>query len=234
MEDLYMTVYKRGFSLIELLVVVAIICLLVAFLFPVITGARGNALRVVCASNLRQVALICQAYAGDCRGHLPQANSDNPGTFKFNIGTVVDRFMGDLSIGPQVWYCPALHQPKRSPASWMKHIPSFDWNSPDEFPLGYFYVGNPSVWSMAKFVKPVPVTVTNIDRRVELVFDFCSALRPAPNEGRLVKEWYVFPHQGEARPDCSNILMGDMSLESRPKEQLTLGYMFYHPENIYW
>ena len=94
----------KGFSLIELLVVIAILCILFALLFPVILGARGTALRVACANNLRQVALVCNAFAEDHHGAFPQCNSANPSTFKFPVGTVVDRYMDDNNIPPDIWY----------------------------------------------------------------------------------------------------------------------------------
>ena len=71
---------SAAFTLVELLVVIAIIAILMSLLFPIIVNARGNAYRVTCGNNLRQVALICQAYALDSRGHLPEGNSCNPGT----------------------------------------------------------------------------------------------------------------------------------------------------------
>jgi len=44
---------ENGFTLVELLVVVAIIALLAAILFPVFQVARENAHRATCQSNLR-------------------------------------------------------------------------------------------------------------------------------------------------------------------------------------
>ncbi|OHB68440.1 MAG: hypothetical protein A2V70_11110 [Planctomycetes bacterium RBG_13_63_9] len=51
-----------GFSLVELLVVVAIVGTLLAMLFSAVQSAREAARRVQCANNLRQIALAAQTY----------------------------------------------------------------------------------------------------------------------------------------------------------------------------
>ena len=53
----------RGFTLIELLVVITIVALLIALLLPAIKQAREVARVVVCASNLRQLAVALHTYA---------------------------------------------------------------------------------------------------------------------------------------------------------------------------
>lgn len=56
---------KNAFTLIELLVVIAIIGLLAAILFPVFSGARENARRSSCQSNLKQLGIGFMQYAQD-------------------------------------------------------------------------------------------------------------------------------------------------------------------------
>jgi prepilin-type N-terminal cleavage/methylation domain-containing protein/prepilin-type processing-associated H-X9-DG protein len=56
---------RRGFSLIELLVAIAIIGLLAALLLPALKRARESARAASCASNLRQVGLATQMYVDD-------------------------------------------------------------------------------------------------------------------------------------------------------------------------
>ena len=58
---------RVAFSLTELLVVVAIITLLAAILFPALRGARAAAWGAACSSNLRQTATACAAYAAERR-----------------------------------------------------------------------------------------------------------------------------------------------------------------------
>jgi prepilin-type N-terminal cleavage/methylation domain-containing protein/prepilin-type processing-associated H-X9-DG protein len=61
----------RGFTLIEILVVIAVLTLLAAMLFPTLTLARDSACRSRCLSNLHQLALAHQAYVQDFDEALP-------------------------------------------------------------------------------------------------------------------------------------------------------------------
>lgn len=62
---------RRGFTLIEMLVVVAIMAVLVAVLIPTLAGARESGRSARCLSNLKQAALICALYADDHRSVGP-------------------------------------------------------------------------------------------------------------------------------------------------------------------
>ena len=64
---------KKGFTLVELLVVISIIALLLAILMPSLQKAREQAKLVVCGSNLHQWGVVCFNFAADHDGYMPLA-----------------------------------------------------------------------------------------------------------------------------------------------------------------
>lgn len=71
-EPLYLACVRRAFTLIELLLVVAIVALLVSVLLPTLQRARAQARLASCGSNLHQLGLATQQYAMQERGAIPR------------------------------------------------------------------------------------------------------------------------------------------------------------------
>ena len=70
---------RAGFTLVELLVVVAIIGILVALLLPAVQSARESARRSSCANNLKQLATACQSHV-TLLAHYPTGGWDSSTT----------------------------------------------------------------------------------------------------------------------------------------------------------
>ena len=66
---------RRGFTLVELLVVIGIIALLLSILLPALNKAREDAKRVRCLSNQRQLVMAWQMYASENKGKLVGSNT---------------------------------------------------------------------------------------------------------------------------------------------------------------
>ena len=103
-----------GFTLLELLVVVAILGVLAALLFPLVTKSINNAQNVGCVSNLRQISGGLMAYAADHDGQLPPgASISDPAMGSGSWANVLEPYMGvsDLpwtSVNRPAWQrCPA-------------------------------------------------------------------------------------------------------------------------------
>jgi len=70
----------RAFTLVELLVVVAIVALLLAILTPALKKARSAAEATICGANQRQIYMAARQFAADNNGHGPGGGHNGKGS----------------------------------------------------------------------------------------------------------------------------------------------------------
>lgn len=101
---------KYRFTLIELLIVIAIIAILASMLMPALGRARSSAKRIACVATLKQLGAGLLMYASDWNGFFPQKGQNADGyAWPLTIADYMGfRHDGSASTwGPPVYHCPA-------------------------------------------------------------------------------------------------------------------------------
>lgn len=77
--------FRRGITLIELLVTISIISILIALLLPAVQSARESARRAQCTNNLKNLGLAISSFETAHQGFPRVVTSLNPGVSKTNV-----------------------------------------------------------------------------------------------------------------------------------------------------
>lgn len=145
---------QHGFTLVELLVVVAIIAILAGLLLPALSRSKARAQAIMCRNNSKQLAFAWTMYSDDNNMRLAYNLAPNPGSLSYaspaspnwvnnimdwelspantNLGFVTQSILGNYtSWNANVFHCPAdnaVSQVQRS-AGWSSRIRSVSMNA---------------------------------------------------------------------------------------------------------
>ena len=87
---------SRGFSLVELLVTLALMIVLATMLFGFSSAKRQRTAKQLCGDNLQKIFLALQIYANDSRGYFPRVT--NAVTSEDALDLLVPKYSTDTSI----------------------------------------------------------------------------------------------------------------------------------------
>ncbi|MCG3177978.1 MAG: hypothetical protein BIFFINMI_00301 [Phycisphaerae bacterium] len=188
----------RGFTLIELMVVVSIIALLISVLLPALGQARIVARAATCASNLRQLGIGVSMYLKDNDGVYPPGRlGKNPDGTKplVDVGNGVKvRPRWYAVIGrytEPTWYEPSTTDERQPVDSRIVLCPETpDWTDERNTPYGYNhqFLGNtrPRLGDAAQFIR-FPVNESRIPQptRTILAGDCMGTAAAFPADQRI-------------------------------------------------
>jgi prepilin-type N-terminal cleavage/methylation domain-containing protein len=128
---------RAAFTLVEILVVIAIIGVLVALMIPAVQQARESARKTQCANNLKQIGLAMHGYLNNHKAFpagytsivLPDHDDGGPG---WSWGAAIMPFMEQSDIHAQIDFAEPIEGPLSTFVR-MTSIPSFICPSDGEF-----------------------------------------------------------------------------------------------------
>jgi prepilin-type N-terminal cleavage/methylation domain-containing protein/prepilin-type processing-associated H-X9-DG protein len=100
---------KKGFTLVELLVVISIIALLLSVLMPALGRARDQARRVACGAQIKNVGLAILSYASANNGYFPESYLITANKQVLGYNLLIDGKF--LAKEDKVWVCPGDRNP---------------------------------------------------------------------------------------------------------------------------
>lgn len=101
--------FGPAFTLVEMLVVIAIIALLAALLLPALSRAKETARATVCLSNLHQVGIALQIYVSENNNKMPVMRdvSTDPAAAATNTFPAINKVLASQLGNTNVLRCPS-------------------------------------------------------------------------------------------------------------------------------
>ncbi|HOW71983.1 MAG TPA: prepilin-type N-terminal cleavage/methylation domain-containing protein [Phycisphaerae bacterium] len=232
---------SRAFTLIEVLVVVAIIALLLAILMPSLSRVRQQSISATCLSSHHQIGVALTMYANRNRGYLPPQNTDLIEWVPDPTRLAFEKELGRNNYH-KVLFCPnddIMRDPeveKRPP--W----PPGHVYGTTVYRIGYYYLGNPTWRNPANPSDASPSAdvmwldvnrngknrdeyICKIDEKnaEQVVVMTCRIIPQGPREG------WLFRHPLDDKKGWSNVSCGDGHAEVRTHSKVKVRWHSPYP-----
>lgn len=112
---------RRGFTITEMFIAIAIVVALGAVIFPVTRGVLGKAHEVRCRNNLGEIGYAVNTYCDEHGGLMPDLLSMRKSS-RANV-SVIETVLAEYLPNPEVFHCPADREFFKKSGS------SYAWNN---------------------------------------------------------------------------------------------------------
>jgi prepilin-type N-terminal cleavage/methylation domain-containing protein len=121
----------RGFSLVELLVVISIVAVMMSMLLPAVYQARERARRTKCQANLRMLIISSTIMSNDNKGNVPYGGYGSGSQCSFFGPTRKQLYDNYGASNPLLWWCPTGIF-RSEPTKWL-YYKTPDWYSDESY-----------------------------------------------------------------------------------------------------
>lgn len=218
---------RVGYTLVEILIVIAIIAILAAIILPLLSKSKEKATASQCVSNMKQLGAAFSMYAQDWDDWWP-----NPGGLPGDYAYWSQTGMGGLEAYinqrgvNSVWCCPVLKQWNGRYAPRSYSMNSYLRNPPDiEYPTCVYLIGGIALSSIEEPSNTVLLfegyhLMSGYEDTVDYIYrcgnwtcvsGYADGIQHTVNSGR---PWHI---------NTSNFLYCDNHVKARPPGKRTVG-----------
>lgn len=216
---------KRMFTLIELLIVIAIIAILASMLLPALNRARTRANTISCVNKLKQFGACLALYAGDNHDYIvpyttegeQPGNASKNSTYEYNLAAYIAPNPNDRPGKHRdsvIFVCPGdpVAKGQVGLASRGKAPTSYGYNLPDGATTANTFCKNESLWKL-----------TRCRKAADTIF---LGDRPHKAEFMVSSQWSHMYNPYSQFVDLTETVAGERVAVKRTNHGTTWNYLF--------